>query len=278
MLTWDSDVWGKLSGPYGSAENVPKLLQQLEQEYSQEVFDELFQEFLFHQNSIYTATYAVMPFLAQLASSVTDIEVRTNLFIHCGIIEASRDEQHQDPFPESWEELADVVGSASCTRMYNDYMKAIDQIKSLTDEVLDYAAQSSADDIEKRYLLIADAAFHQSCNVANMLLTFIEGEEYVTVCPACGEDVYIWPQEDKTAPLQAYEHDPVFNPEQQPYAITPASSLEDDPETKALAEQTSRIGDQTLAAHLPYLAGTTTCPACREAFPIWSALLDTFTI
>lgn len=99
MLTWDSDVWGKLSGPYGSAENVPKLLQRLEQEYSQEVFDELFQEFLFHQNSIYTATYAVMPFLAQLACSVTDIEVRTNLFIHCGIIEASRDEQHQDPFP-----------------------------------------------------------------------------------------------------------------------------------------------------------------------------------
>ncbi len=29
MLKWNSDVWGKLTGPYSSAENVSVLLQQL---------------------------------------------------------------------------------------------------------------------------------------------------------------------------------------------------------------------------------------------------------
>ena len=86
MLKWNSDVWGKLTGPYSSADNVPVLLQQLMQEYSQEIFDELFQEYLFHQNTIYTATYAAMPFLAQLACSISDAEVRKELFINCGII------------------------------------------------------------------------------------------------------------------------------------------------------------------------------------------------
>ncbi|CAI6083602.1 hypothetical protein PAECIP112173_03992 [Paenibacillus sp. JJ-100] len=277
MLSHDRDVWKRLSGPYGSAKHVPILLQQLEQEFSQEVFENLFQEYLFHQNTIYTATYAAMPFLAHLACTTSDAAVRKELFIHSGIIEASRDEQHQTPYPPSWTELADVVGSTVCTEMYNDYVEAIDQLKSLTEQVLNDVAVSSTDDMEKRYILIADAAFRESYPVANMLMTFTEGDEYVAECPACANEVYIWPDEHHAVPLKAYEQDPVFQPDQEAHAIIPASSWTHE-ETQVLAERTAWIGEQTLAAYLPYLAGKTTCPSCHENISVWPALLSTFTM
>ncbi|MCM3135049.1 hypothetical protein M3629_19915 [Paenibacillus polysaccharolyticus] len=275
MLSLDRDLWAKLSGPYGSAEDAPRLLQQLQQQFSQEVFDELFQEYLFHQNTIYTATYAAMPFLARLACTTSDSAVRKELYINCGIIEASRDERHQTPYPPSWTELADEVGSTVCTQVYTDYVEAIDQLRSLTEQVLTDVAELSTDDTEKRYVLIADAAFRESYIVANMLMTFSDGDEYVAECPACANEVYIWPDEHYAVPLKAYEQDPVFQPDQEAHAIIPASIWTDE-ETGILAERTAKIGEQTLSAHLPYLAGKTTCPSCHENIAVWPALLSTF--
>ncbi|MCP1308527.1 hypothetical protein [Paenibacillus tyrfis] len=277
MLKWNSDVWDKLAGPYGSAENVPVLLQRLMGQYSQEIFDELFQEHLFHQNTIYTVTYAAMPFLAEIACSISDAEVRKELFINCGIIEASRDERDEAPFPESWAELAEDAGSSVCTELYREYIEAIGKLKALTKEVFAYTAHDSIDETEKRYILVADAAYRGSYNVANMLMTFINGDEYVAVCPACEEDVFVWPNEDNTEILQAYEHDPVFHTGQESHVIVPATSLADE-EIRTLAERAEAIGEQSLAGHLHYLAGETSCPSCREKISIWPSLLSTFTM
>ncbi|WP_010501897.1 hypothetical protein [Paenibacillus elgii] len=277
MLKWNSDVWRKLTGPYGSAENVTVLLQQLMGQYSQEIFDELFQEHLFHQNTIYTATYAAMPFLAQIACSTSDAEVRKELFINCGIIEASRDGRDEARFPESWAELAEDAGSFVCTELYREYIEAIGKLKALTKEVFAYTAHNSIDETEKRYILVADAAYRGSYNIANMLMTFIHGDEYVAVCPACEEDVFLWPKEDNTKILQAYEHDPLFHTGQESRVIVPATSLVDE-EIRALAERAEAIGEPTLAGHLHYLAGETSCPSCRERISIWPSLLSTFTM
>ncbi|MCM3271731.1 hypothetical protein [Paenibacillus elgii] len=253
------------------------LLQQLMGEYSQEIFDELFQEHLFHQNTIYTATYAAMPFLAQIACSTSDAEVRKELFINCGIIEASRDGRDEAPFPECWAELAVDAGSSVCTELYREYIEAIGKLKALTKEVFAYTAHHSIDETEKRYILVADAAYRGSYNVANMLMTFIHGDEYVAVCPACGEDVFLWPNEDNTEILQAYEHDPVFHTGQESHVIVPATSLADE-EIQTLAERAEAIGEQTLAEHLHYFAGETSCPSCREKISIWPSLLSAFTM
>ncbi|WP_256757658.1 hypothetical protein [Cohnella sp. WQ 127256] len=278
MLEWDSDVWGKLTGPYGSAENVPDLLQQLMKQFSQEVHDELFQEHLFHQNTIYTATYAAVPFLAQIACSTSNAEVRKELFITCGIIEASRDEQDKAPFPESWAKLAEDADSSVCAELYREYIEAIGKLTALTKEVFAYAAHHSIDETDKRYILIADAAYRGSYIIANMLMTFNIGDEYVAVCPACEKDVFIWPSEDNHAEiLQAYEHDPVSHTGQEAHAIVPVTSFADE-EIRTLAEQAEAIGEQILARHLPYLAGETLCPSCRERISVWPSLLSTFTM
>lgn len=179
-----------------------------------------------------------------------------------GIIEASRDVRDEGPFPASWAELAEDVGSSVCTELYREYVEAIGKLKELTKEVFTYAAQQSIDEIERRYILVADAAYRGSYIPANMLMTFSEGDEYVAVCPACEEDVYIWPNEDHAGILQAYEHDPVFHAGQEPQVIVPVTSFADE-EVRTLAERAAAIGEQTLAKHLHYLAGETLCPSCR---------------
>lgn len=175
MLKWDSDVWGKLTGPYSTADNVPVLLQQLKQEYSQEVFDELFQEHLFHQNTIYTASYAAMPYLAQLACTTSDAEVRKELYINCGIIEASRDGNEVTPFPSSWAELAKDAGSSVCTELYCEYIEAMDKLRALSKEVFAYAAAQQ------------EAIGEQT--LARQL-RYLAGE---TTCPSCRENLSVWP-------------------------------------------------------------------------------------
>ncbi|TQR46434.1 hypothetical protein [Paenibacillus popilliae] len=278
MLTWDSDVWGKLTGPYSSADNLSVLLQQLMRHYSQELFDEIFEEYLYHQNTIYTATYAALPFLAQIACSTSDAEVRKELFVNCGIIEASRDGHDEEPFPEAWAELAEDVGSYVCTELYREYVEAIGKLKALTKEVFTYTAHHSVDESEKRFILVADAAYRGSYMLADMLMTFINGDEYVAVCPACENDVYIWPHVDHSVEieiLQAYEQDPVFHTDQESYVIVPVTSFED-VEIRTLAELAEAIGEQTLTRHLYYLAGETLCPSCREKISVWPSLLSTF--
>lgn len=279
MLKWNSDVWGKLTGPYSSAENVSVLLQQLMQQYSQEIFDEIFQEYLYHQNTIYTATYAAMPFLAQIACSTSDAEVRKELFVNCGIIEASRYGRNEEPFPESWAELAEDVGSSVCTELYREYLEAIKKLKALTKEVFTYTARHSINETEKRFILVADAAYRGSYMLADMLMTFINCDEYVAVCPACENEIFIWPHEDKSVGieiLQAYEQDPVFHTDQESHAIVPVTSFADE-EIRTLTERAEAIGEQTLVRHLYYLAGETLCPSCLEKISVWPSLLSTFT-
>ncbi|WP_068984246.1 MULTISPECIES: hypothetical protein [Lysinibacillus] len=47
MLELTSAVWGNLTEPKGSGENVPALLQELKQAYDQETVDALFEDYLF---------------------------------------------------------------------------------------------------------------------------------------------------------------------------------------------------------------------------------------
>ena len=274
MLEWTSDTWGKLMGPYGSGENVPTLLKQLMQEYDQETADELFQEYLFHQNTIYTVTYAVVPYLAQIARSTKDPKVQRELFITCGIIEASRDKNDSAPYPAAWVELAEDVGASICEDIYSGYIEAIRDVASLGEEVRIHAARSPVDDVEKRYILAADAAFRESYKVANMLLTFVSGDEYIAVCQECKQDVYLWPNGEGEC-IQAFAQDPVFEEEQEAHIVIPVSKFSDADQV-VLADQVTAIGEHGLTRDLPYLAGDTKCPSCGMHLPIWLAMLSIF--
>lgn len=90
MLDLSSPVWQQLHGPFGPAEAVPGLLQQLQKEYSTEVKDQLYWEHLFHQDTIYSSTYAALPYLAELAGQSADPEVKLDIYVTCGIFVANQ--------------------------------------------------------------------------------------------------------------------------------------------------------------------------------------------
>ncbi|WP_107838122.1 hypothetical protein [Metasolibacillus meyeri] len=270
MLTWTSDIWGKLMGPYGSGENVPVLLQQLTQKYDQEIADELFEEYLFHQNTIYTVTYAAVPYLVQIACSTQNPEVRHNLFITCGVIEASRNDHKTEPFPSGWTALAEQVGASICEEIYSEYIKAISEIALLWEEVFAYA--HTLDDSEKHYVLVADAAYRGSHQVANMLMTFVD--EYIVACPLCKQESYLWPN-DKHRCIEAFAQDPIFEEGQKAYPVIPIAKFLD-VEQVILSERVIMIDEKRLARDLPYLAGEVNCPSCGMDIQIWRALLEHF--
>ncbi|MED3803499.1 hypothetical protein P4562_16350 [Lysinibacillus xylanilyticus] len=260
MLELTSAVWGNLTGPYGSGENVPALLQQLKQAYDKETVDALFENYFFHQNTIYTVTYAAVPYLMQIACSTNYPEVQHHLFIICGIIEASRGDSG---FPTDLKILDEHIGAD----IYNSYIEAIRKMALLGKNVRTYATTLD-DNVEKRYVLAADAAYRGAYRLSDMLMMFVTGEEYIAICPHCKEDVYLW-----EGATQAFVQDPVLDKEQEAHKVVPASKFSD-MEQMVLAEQAAVIGEHELVHDLPYLAGEVNCPSCSVNIQIWSALLE----
>lgn len=272
MLSLDSNLWGKLRGPYGSSENVPQLIRQLQREYSQPVKDELYFEELFHQSSVYSSTLAATPYLVEIARHSTDPEARLDIFITCGLFEANRSEggNNGDALPSELAPLIEQGELAVSADIYSSYLAAIQELGGYTAEVMQYAAASGKDDTEKRYVIAADAAFRGSIATASVLATFSEGDEYVATCLSCNEEIYLWPTDDG-AGLVAYREDPVFHTEQHAHKATPAEPITD-PELALLQQQSALIEESKLIRHLPYLAGHALCPSCGDSTPIWPGL------
>ncbi|MGE7694465.1 hypothetical protein ACQKNC_10130 [Lysinibacillus sp. NPDC094177] len=260
MLELTSAVWGNLTGPYGSGDYVPALLHRLKQAYDQKTVDALFEDYLFHQNTIYTVTYATVPYLMQIACSTNYPEVRHHLFIICGIIEANRGDSG---FPTALKILDEHIGAD----IYNSYIEAIREMALLGKDVRAYATTLD-DNVEKRYVLAADATYRGAYKLADMLMTFVTGDEYIAICPHCKEVVYLW-----EGATQAFVQDPVFDKEQKAHKVIPASKFSDI-EQIVLAEQAAMIGEHELVHDLPYLAGEVNCPSCSVNIQIWSALLE----
>ncbi|WP_445277460.1 hypothetical protein [Streptomyces sp. DSM 41033] len=59
--------WSQLSHAYGSAEDIPALLDQIASEPSPERWNDLWSA-LCHQGSVYSASFAALPWLADVAN------------------------------------------------------------------------------------------------------------------------------------------------------------------------------------------------------------------
>ncbi|WP_138751360.1 hypothetical protein [Paenibacillus sinopodophylli] len=276
MLDLASHVWSELDGPYGSAESVPQLIKQLQQQYEEAVKDELYWEQLFHQNSIYSSTLAAVPYLAEIAHRSQSLEVKLDIFVTCGLFEANRSEHSGAGFelPVELQPLMDRVGMVVCMDIYNSYVNAIAELAGNSSDMIRFAAEIGKDNGEKRYVIAADAAYRGWRGAAGVLTTFNEGDEYVASCLSCGEDIYIWPSPEDDR-LLAYRNDPVFHTEQESVVITPSEAIKDN-ELAVLQQLCSNIGESRLMRHIPYLAGQVSCPSCGASSLIWPGLTNMY--
>ncbi|WP_409178853.1 hypothetical protein [Brevibacillus fortis] len=274
MLDLASPVWGTLQGPYGFSDRVPALIQHIQHDYFSEEKEELYWELLYHQNTIYPCTYAAVPYLVEIALKTESPDILLDIFITCGIFEASSENApHMDVPSEFLRDQTPLLDEETIREIYREYRRAILSLTEQTESIL-HLVRMGEHDTDKRYILAADAAFRGDKDIANMLLTFSEGEEYVTVCPTCDQSIYLWPDEDEDEEsLFAYEEDPVFHGTAKRFSIiAKRPDMTNDSGLQALYQRAFAIEDKKLLAQLPYLGGELNCCSCDTRFQVWKGL------
>ncbi|MGG4454355.1 hypothetical protein [Brevibacillus porteri] len=258
MLDLASPVWGKLQGPYGLSDRVPALIKHIQHDYFSEEKEELYWELLYHQNTIYPCTYAAVPYLVEIALKTESADILLDIFITCGMFEASS-------------ENTPILDQETIREIYREYRRAILSLTEQTESIL-HLARMGEHDADKRYILAADAAFRGDKDIANMLLTYSAGDEYVTVCPTCDQSIYIWPDEEEEI-LSAYEDDPVSHGTAKRFPIiAKRPDMTNDSGLQGLYRRALEIEDKELLAQLPYLAGELNCCSCDTPIHVWTGL------
>ena len=250
MLELNSKRWAELNHAYGDASDLPELMARLHSG-DESSLDELFGA-ICHQGSVYSASFATVPHLVEIAAHAADGDFRANVLILVGSIAASRDDrsgQHVAP------DIAD------------EYGVALPQARDLALSTL----REPLDDAVAVYLLQAAASLDGRMVLGHVLSGFVD-EEFTAQCPSCDVELYIWPSRDG---LSVAAEDPVTVPRTPRVEVEPGpdedSSFRDD------FDWLTRVGGaamSSIGARLPYLFGAASCPDCAEDFHIMDVLAE----
>ncbi|WP_037284537.1 hypothetical protein [Saccharibacillus sacchari] len=295
MLKLNDPAWSRLTTAYGDGEEAVQLLRRLvtaaeDAELRQELF-----ELLLHQDTIYTATLAAMPYLAAMAETTEHTETLVDLYIACGWMESGREHgadrldiassgefrrERQPKLPD--ETIASIVEGyrIGLERLSHLYEQAAGFDLKGNKQSGDAASIASGEpedneNPEAVYLLAAQAAYAGEIEVARLLLNFPEGDEYSGACPSCQADWYVWPKEGDAEVLVVYMDDPVTaQKENRDSAVVQAISATSlRAELQKLAHEAGRLGAHRLAVTIPSLDGQATCPECGSEVSVWAALV-----
>lgn len=245
MLDLDSPRWSDLGHAYGDAADLPELLRRL-CAGDGSVMDDLFGS-VCHQGSVYSASYAVLPYLVTAARAADDSELRADILILAGSIRASSD---------------DRSGAQSAPDIQASYERAVPEALELAVATL----RTPIDPFTAVHLLQAAAALKGYMTPGRVLDGFLD-EEFSPVCPACGRDLYVWPD---GVGLAVAAEDPVSVPNTKRVQVAPGP-IAGSPLTPAFEwlrqvggpSALSKIGDR-----LPFLFGSAVCPACDHTFSL----------
>lgn len=123
MVSLDDEKWRELRHAYGSAEDVPALLRQLwaasgsPENYRDEPWFSLWSA-LCHQNDVYSASYAAVPHIVEIAATRPPHD-RREFALFTASIEADRHRETAAPLPSELEA---------------DYFASIEKMRALTAE------------------------------------------------------------------------------------------------------------------------------------------------
>lgn len=234
--------WARLQHAYGSAEDVPRLLDAAENSptESDEAWTELWSR-LCHQGTVYPASFAALPVLADMAARAGDGGYVPALHLAAAIVASD------DGPPERFEARA-------------TFSAEVQSMRGIAERCLGLAE----DDTEFVFGLAALMAFEDG-GPWQRDLTCLPDCELSLECPECGEEVTIVFEEPPfllEGPTDA-SHLPTAVIARQP----PAGSVED-----RLIELTRQHGRDALIEPLLTLFGDATCPSCGAAFALPSAL------
>lgn len=221
-LAFADELWSRLYGPYGNR-SVNQLLAALSEEWDSAVAKELYWEELHHQDDIYPATFAALPWLVELSPSRGEAFEETHLFlshiIHCactgggtgcdgtgprgkyrGLSTEISDHQHSW-IPESeWLTAEDQPVLIKLEQWFSD------NCPTITERCLNLVG---SDPLISAYALEGFATLNGSTRVAWSAQMFANGEDIEFIQRELGD----FDECDKTVVERLYPHVHERNPE-----------------------------------------------------------------
>jgi hypothetical protein len=233
------EKWSELRDAYGPADDIPRLLAQLDPDPRAEVWGELWVR-LCHQGSVYSASFAAIPCLVQAAASWRPKD-RTMILSLAGAILAG--DRQSAEFAQMRSKLSAEVA------LLHDL--AAESVRALGIPVDDFI-----------YLLQATLALEESTFWATGF-DRLAGGEFEALCPHCGALLYVAIGEYG---FFTSEEDYALN------VVTKRGSL--DPSSPAaligigrrLFEGAILGGHSQLATLITYVFGQATCAHCENIF------------
>ncbi len=244
--------WSQLSHAYGSAEDIPALLDRIASEPKPELWSDLWSA-LCHQGSVYSASFAALPWLADVADS-DDREQAVNALVLAGAIMAGAEQPH-GPGDVRAQHAAEV----------ESLLAAVNQQLRMASDRTDYI-----------HLLEAMLGFEGVVGWSEDLAWGLGNEEYEVDCPGCQTGLFVVLGERgffSTSEDYALSDDDV---ETRP--LLPVNPANLDGVGRRLHDIALSDGQHEVAHVLTYVFGHATCPDCETRFSVadqvsadWSA-------
>jgi hypothetical protein len=269
----DTDTWAILEGPFNHSRDLPVLIEQLGQTYSEKILNEICWEYMYHQGSLYEATFATFPYLVDLCEKVNDKNFKLQIFLNLGGILSELDAEDTilvQTFAGSKIDkniVVDIIIS------FKEYFERLNSIGiSLFETII------QKDETEKRCFLGTIAAANKNFKVAKIFWAFIENEEYMCSCPKCDTEFYLENKDDDR--LILYTADSFFDKKVEGFLIVPKPSVDTLPHEMILAKNNfewlvfniNRLKIESLKSIINYLFGEAKCPKCAQDFEIFKGI------
>ncbi|MFH8620514.1 hypothetical protein ACH4A8_01195 [Streptomyces vietnamensis] len=234
--------WPQLSHAYGSAEDIPALLARIASEPRSELWNDLWSA-LCHQGSVYSASFAALPWLADMAENEDRGQV-VNALNLAGAIMAGAEQPHGagDVRTQHSAEIATLLASA------NRHLR------------------TATDRDEYIYLLESMLGFEGVVGWSEDLAWGLGNEEFQVSCPGCETDLFIVLGERGffcTSEDYALSDDDI---ETRPLRPTSPPDLEGI--GRRLHDIALTDGQHDVAHALTYVFGGATCPDCETDFSV----------
>ncbi|MET8575722.1 hypothetical protein [Streptomyces sp. NPDC005012] len=241
--------WSQLHHAYGTAEDIPGLLDAVGPDPQDPVWNSLASR-LYHQGGVGSASYAALPILAEKARQWSITDRRMPLFL-AGQIVTARD-------------IYDEV-----TSPFVAHSSVIAELLALTEEALGDPAL--ADDSVNYVQLLSTSLSFEGVEGWGEHLDQVCGEEYEVSCPDCFSENFIVFGENghySTADDMYFKRPPAHTVPLQPQDPATAEGLLPRLHARVLAD-----GHPEIAARLPYVFGHAHCAHCGEFFSVPDAIL-----
>ncbi|MFG2512047.1 hypothetical protein [Streptomyces sp. NPDC048584] len=240
--------WSRLHHAYGTAEDVPGLLDGASTDSQSPAWDELWSR-LCHQGTVYSASYAVLPALTQLARQWSTPDRQAPLYL-AGSIVISTDRPHD------WEDPRVT------------YTSEISELIRLTEEALQ---DPTLADVPGTYVdLLATLLSFQGVEVWGEQLEGLHEGEYEVSCPACASENFVVFGEYGFFSTTDSMYMNETAAKKIPLQPTDASALEGiarELHSRALADNQTDV-----AGKLTYVFGEARCAECDAVFSVADAV------